>query len=107
MIVTNAMLDALYEIRRLEHEQAGRFLNVSKNELGNRLIALYYQTQKAQTRKLVTQFMTQAGAVWLRKLLAKDLSPIVSSRYKLASMDDYLSLLVGCDSGPELQERCA
>lgn len=102
MILNEAMAAAVHGIRRIESTNNGKHLNVPANELGNRLIKLYYHTQLAETRELITEFMTQAGVVWLRKLLTKDVGPIASSDTRFASMDDYLSLLAANDSSLEL-----
>jgi len=93
MILSKSMVDTLDAIRRIESENNGKRLDVPTNELGNRLIKLYYHTAFPETRELITEFMTQAGVVWLRKLLTKDVSPIASSESRFASMSDYLSLL--------------
>ena len=102
MILNEAMVDALHGIRRIENTINGKRLNVPANELGNRLIKLYYHTNILETRELITEFMTQAGVVWLRKLLTKDVRPIASSSTRFASMDDYLGLLAANDSSSEL-----
>ena len=102
MILNEAMLDALHGIKRIESTNNSKQLDVPTNELGNRLIKLYYHTQTLKTRELITEFMAQAGAVWLRKLLTKDVGPIASSSTRFASMDDYLSLLAANDSSSEL-----
>ncbi len=97
MILSETMVDALHSIRRIESTYTGKQLNVPANELGNRLIVLYYKTCKLETRELITQFMTEAGVVWLRKLISCDLSSIASSQSSFASMDDYLGLLAAND----------
>lgn len=102
MILNEAMVDALHSIRCIESTNNGKRLNVPANELGNRLIKLYYHTQIFETRELITEFMTQAGVVWLRKLLTKDVGPIASSSTRFASLDDYLSLLAANDGASEL-----
>jgi hypothetical protein len=103
MIVNDAMVDALDAICRNESGQEFCDLDVSNNELGNRLIYLYYQTASISSRELITEFMSQAGVVWLRKLLTKDTAPIASSRSEFASMSDYLDLLIANDCSVELQ----
>ena len=102
MILNEAMVAALHGIKRIESTNNGKQLNVPANELGNRLIKLYYHTQFLETRELITEFMTQAGVVWLRKLLTKDVRPIASSETHFASMEDYLSLLAANDSSLDL-----
>lgn len=102
MIVNDAMVDALEIIRRNEGEQLSSHLRISGNGLGNRLIEIYYQTSNINSRELITEFMTQAGVVWLRKLLTKDTGVIASSESPLASMDDYLGLLAANDCSAKL-----
>jgi len=97
------MLATLQEIRRIESKNNGERLNVPANELGNRLIKLYYHTGFSETRELITEFMTEAGVVWLRKLLTKDVGPIASSDSQFASMSDYLSLLTANENSSEPQ----
>jgi len=97
MILNEAMVDSLHAIRCIESSYTCKQLNVPANELGNRLIVLYYKTHRLDTRKLITKFMTQAGVVWLRKLLMRDLGEIASSHTRFASMTDYLGLLAAND----------
>jgi len=101
MILNEAMVDALHSIRRIESPYTGKQLNVPANELGNRLIVLYYKTRKLETRELITEFMTEAGVVWLRKLITRDLGSIASSQSRFASLDDYLGLLAANDDASE------
>lgn len=101
MILNEAMVDALHSIRGIESSRTGKQLNVPANELGNRLIVLYYKTHRLATRELITLFMTQAGVVWLRKLLTRDISPIASSEARFASLSDYLGLLAANDDASE------
>lgn len=107
MIVNDAMVDALDTIRRNESDPVTLNLNISDNVLGNRLIKLYYQTSNINSRELITEFMTQAGVVWLRKLLTKDTADIASSESDLASMQDYLGLLAANDCSVELRASIA
>jgi hypothetical protein len=97
MILNQTMVDSLHAIRCLESAGTGKQLNVPANELGNRLIVLYYNTDRLPTRELITAFMRQAGVVWLRKLITRDVRPIASSQARFASMDDYLGLLAAND----------
>lgn len=107
MIVNDAMVDALNTIRHNEGVSLNWSLSVPRNELGNRLIALYYQTANIHSRELITEFMTQAGVVWLRKLLTKDTGAIASSKSQFASLNDYLGLLGANDCSAQLHENCA
>lgn len=101
VILNETMVDALHSIREIESSRTGKQLNVPANELGNRLIVLYYKTRRLATRELITLFMTQAGVVWLRKLLTRDISPIASSPARFACLNDYLGLLAANDDAPD------
>ena len=91
------MVNTLNVIRSIESNYTGNQLDITSNKLGNRLIVLYYKTARLETRELITQFMHQAGPVWLRKLVMRDLSEIASSENQFASLDDYLGLLAAND----------
>ena len=103
MIINQEMSQALYTIKQIESAYTSQQLTGSTNQLGNRLIVLYYKTANLTTRQLVTEFMTQAGVVWLRKLLTGDIRPIASSGGHFASMSDYLGLLAANDDEACLQ----
>lgn len=98
MIINEQMSLVLDQIKENESAYTSKQLCGSSNQLGNRLIVLYYKTNKVNTRELITEFMTQAGIVWLRKLLTKDTRPIASSSSPFASMSDYLGLLAANDN---------
>jgi len=101
MILNEAMVDHLHAIRCLESTYTGKQLNVPANQLGNRLIVLYFKTKRLETRELITSFMTEAGVVWLRKLLTRDTGPIASSETRFACMNDYLGLLAANDDASD------
>lgn len=103
MIVTKTMSGIALSIQQNEIGNKAVDFNASENMLGNQLIALYYQTSSIKTCELITEFMTEAGVVWLRKLLTKDTSPIASSKSEFASLDDYLGLLAANDNTHELR----
>ena len=105
MIINDEMVGVLYKIRCNESMEVRRDLNVRGNELANRLIHLYYQTDNINSHELIIEFMTQAGVVWLRKLLTKDTSPITSSDSELASLGDYIGLLVDNDISADRSAR--
>lgn len=107
MIVNDAMVDALDAIRLNESELVCIDLDVTNSELGNRLIHLYYQTSNISSRELITEFMSQAGVVWLRKLLTKDTAHIASTESEFASLTDYLSLLAANDFSAEFHVNYA
>ena len=100
MILSENMVDTLHAIRRIESTRVSEILNVSANELGNSLISVYYDTSNLETRTLITNFMNEAGVVWMRKLLTRDLSPTSSSKDSFASMGDYMSLIAANDEEP-------
>lgn len=97
MTLNETMVQCLYLIRRIETRKVSKSLNVSTKELGNRLIEVYYISSNLRTRELITQFMTDAGAVWLRKLLTRDTGPIESSLAPFATMAEYTNLLAAND----------
>lgn len=97
MILSEPMVDALHAIRRIESNKISRILNVPATELGNCLIDLYYASRNLQTRELITEFMTEAGVVWARKLLMRDTSSIASTATKFATLNDYVELLAAND----------
>ena len=100
MMINETMGQALESIKDIESWYTARQLNVPDNELGNRLIVLFYKTRNLQTRALIMEFMAQAGIVWSRKLRTMDSRPIASSPTRLASMQDYLGVLAANDSRP-------
>ena len=93
MIVNLEMQKLLDELSVLEREEMTQLFNLAANDLGNELISFYYRCPELKTRGIIQEFLTLAGPVWLRKLLTKDTSPVVSSRGTFASLDDYLDLL--------------
>ena len=97
MIMNETMLDVLSTIRRIERNRISEYLDVPSAELGNSLIHIYYATTNLRTRELITEFMNQAGVVWLRKLLTRDTGPIASTASQFASLDDYVELLAAND----------
>jgi hypothetical protein len=97
MILTEAMVDALHAIRRIESNKISRILNVPAIELGNRLIDVYYSSSNLQTRELIRDFMEDAGVVWMRKLITRDNRAIASTSTRFASLTDYIELLAAND----------
>ncbi len=97
MTLNENMVDTLHVIRRIESRKVSKLLNVSSKELGNRLIDVYYKTGNLRTRELITQFMTDAGAVWLRKLLTRDTGVVESTQAPFATVKDYINLLAAND----------
>jgi len=97
MILSENMVDILHAIRNIESAKISKILDVKTSELGNCLIKVYFSTDNLETRELITEFMTEAGAVWLRKLLTRDTAPISSTMRQFASIDDYMGLLAAND----------
>jgi len=90
------MVDILHEIRRAEPQRKTRCLDVPVSQLGFRMIDLYYSTSNIRSRKLIMDFMQRAGFNWLRKLIMRDTSPMVSVAI-FASLDDYVRLIAAND----------
>ncbi len=97
MIVTTEMQDVLDELCIIEGSRISNFMHLPENELANKLIDVYYSQKSDRSGQLIREFMTKAGAVWLRKLLTKDTEPVVSSRGVFASLDEYVGLLTAND----------
>jgi len=101
MILNERMFDTLTAIRRIESKEISKILDTPMAELGNCLIRVYCKTANLRTRELITDFMQQAGAVWTRKLLTRDTSPVKSmiqhSDKPFASLSDYVGLLAAND----------
>jgi len=97
MILNEAMVEILRAIRRIEVPEISKMLDVPVPELGNCLIYVYCNTENLTTRELITEFMEEAGPVWVRKLMTRDMSKIASSPNVFASLDDYVELLAAND----------
>ena len=97
MVVNAKMQKILDELSLIERNEMTRCMNLAANDLGNELITLYYSDTSSRVKVLIKEFLTLAGVVWLRKLLTKDTSPVLSSRGVLAGLDDYLGLLAAND----------
>lgn len=98
MILNEALIDKLDAIHQVESDKISRILHLPANELGNCLIDLFYSTSNPGVRDLIAEFMTEAGAVWLRKLMTKDTDPVESTTTQFASLHDYTNLLgANCD----------
>lgn len=102
MRISTDMQSILDELKRVERKPMARLSGLSVNTLGIGLIELYYKRDNLQTRELIRDFLTLAGAVWLRKLLTRDTTPIASSETRFASLSDYLGLLAANDPSTEL-----
>jgi len=87
----------LNELRDVEGRSVTKLIDLGPNDLGNELIKLYYARESLQTRELIRTFLDKAGIVWLRKLLTRDLNPVVSSERRFASLDEYIGLLAAND----------
>lgn len=80
MIVNSAMVAILRQILDAEpnYQESLTNENFLNNAAGIELIEIYANTEKLETRKLITNFMSEAGYTWLRKLLTRDTSPVYS-----------------------------
>jgi len=97
MILSESMVDNLHAIRRIESSKISKILDVPANQLGNCLIKVYYSSANLETRQLITDFMNEAGVVWMRKLLTRDTSKIENSKSDFASMTDYMGMMAAND----------
>lgn len=87
MKLTQKMLQTLREIRNIEPLERVKELDVSDNELGNKLIELYYHSDNSRTHELITVFMKSAGIIWLRKLVTHDTTPGGSTGWHICLAD--------------------
>ncbi len=80
MIVNSAMVTILKQILDVEPKYQESLLSNDfiTNDAGIELIEIYANTEKLETRKLITNFMQEAGYTWLRKLHTRDTSPVYS-----------------------------
>ena len=78
MIVNSAMVAILRQILDAEpnYQESLTNENFINNDAGIELIEIYANTEKLEIRKLITNFMSEAGYTWLRKLLTRDTSPV-------------------------------
>ena len=104
MNLTATMVDLLHEVRQIEPQRKSRKLDVPANELGVALIELYRKSHNLRTRELITMFMSEAGFVWLQKLVTRDISP-VSEKNPSAALAEYLVLEAANDPTSESPKR--
>lgn len=80
MIANTAMIHLLHKIvdQEPQYEQNLIQNDFIADQAGNELIQIYSNTENLKTRKLITNFMQEAGYTWLRKLLTRDTSPVYS-----------------------------
>ena len=80
MIPNTAMIHLLHKIINEEPQHARSLIenDFVAEEAGNELIQIYSNTENLKTRKLITNFMQEAGYTWLRKLLTRDTGPVYS-----------------------------
>ncbi len=97
MRINSRMQGMINELEQIEGGAIASLLDLPANDLGNKLIKLYYKRENLKTRELIRDFMSAAGVVWLRKLLTKDTAPISSSVAPFASLDEYISLVAAND----------
>ena len=97
MVLSENMVENLYAIEEVEPQQASIIMNLPLNELGNSLIDVYYGTSNLEARKLITDFMNEAGIEWMRKLLTRDTSPVETSKAEAVSVYDSTLLVAAND----------
>ena len=98
MNLSKIMFDAVQTIRRIERRKLVRKLDVSADQLGNGLIEVYYLTDNLRTRELIMEFMKEAGAHWMRKLITKDTSRYFEPELQSSSNDVYIDLVAANDA---------
>lgn len=98
MNLSKIMFDAVQTIRRIERRKLVRKLDVSADQLGNGLIEVYYLTDNLRTRELIMEFMKEAGAHWMRKLITKDTSQYFEPELQSSSNDVYIDLVAANDA---------
>ncbi len=101
MSINAQLLNTLDAIKEIESPRNRKLIDVAFDQVGGKLIELYYVTGNLRTRELIWSFMQDAGEVWLQKLVTRDALPCAISRIQLASMDDYLGLLASNDDSTE------
>jgi len=97
MILSESMVENLYAIEEFEPKQVSPIIDLPLSELGNSLIDVYYGTSNLEARKLITDFMNEAGVEWMRKLLTRDTSPVESSTQRVTPLSNFASLVAAND----------
>ena len=98
MILSENMIEYLEAIEAAAPKKISDIMNLEVNQLGNSLIDFYYSTSDLETRKLITQFMDEAGIEWMRKLITRDTSEVTNSKPDLATIYDFTSLVAANDT---------
>lgn len=96
MKLTIAIVDLLNDLHRIEPAHKNRSLCVPKSKLGNALIRHYYATDNLLSREIIKEIMSQAGFVWLRKLIMKNPQPLDTISH-FSSLNDYIELAAAND----------
>lgn len=96
MIINHTMLEILDEIRNIEPRRKVRRLDVSADEIGNRMIDYYYETTSLETRDLIHEFLQEAGFKWMKKLITRDTDP-VDQFVGLSTLEEYIALAAAND----------
>lgn len=68
--MANLLVQILNNEPHFERSLLGDGEHVS--DIGSALIKLYTETESFRTQKMITQFMTEAGYSWLRRLVTRD-----------------------------------
>ena len=74
MIINNAMINILGQILDVEPKFEESLIedDFISSDAGIELIEIYANTEKLEIRKLITDFMSEAGYPWLHKLVTRD-----------------------------------
>lgn len=78
MIISDHMAEILPHIIQKQPALANIVCDksLSESQLGPELVTTYRETEDLETRKLIMEFMQEAGYVWLRKLFTRDDVPV-------------------------------
>ena len=93
MNFTNQMMKQLDGIKTFESESNVKLIEVPEEQLGSKLIELYYRTDNLMTREIVRDLFQDLGHEWLRKLIMRDTSTNELIFKEYASTNDYLGMM--------------
>ena len=93
MNLTNQMMKQIDGIKSYESAGNVKLIEVPEEQLGSKLIELYYRTDNLMTREIVRDLFQDLGSDWLRKLIMRDTSSNGVLFKEFASTSDYLSML--------------
>jgi hypothetical protein len=104
MNINQAMISILQEISELEPMRQTRGLHAAKEDIGNKLIEIYYRTDSLRSRELIMSFMDHAGFNWVRKLITRD-TDNVRNYAGLSTLDEYARLAAVNDPAEQWQQK--